>query len=105
MALGWNADGYWVVQKAATLDNANDTALAKCNDKFGNCELSSTAVDPAQFACMAIGRGNVDTKRLFAATGGSIDEARKNVNDQLSNADMTGDIEFTDCNGAVSAAN
>jgi hypothetical protein len=98
IALSWNANGQWVAQKSTTLDIAGATAMSQCNGQYGQCALSDAAVPQTQFACLAVARGNEDSTRLFAAIGASIDEGRAAVSDQLSQAGMTGRVEYTDCN-------
>jgi hypothetical protein len=99
IALGWNLDGAWVVRKNPNVDAATRDAVGQCNSQFGTCTLSDAIVTPASFGCLAVGRGNDNASRLFAAARGSMDDARSAVMDQMTSSGSAGDILYVDCNG------
>jgi hypothetical protein len=99
IALGWNLDGAWVVRKNPNVDAATRDAVSQCNTQFGTCTLSDAMVTPTSFGCLAVGRGNDNASRLFAAARGSMDDARSAVMDQMTTSGSAGDILYVDCNG------
>ena len=98
IALGWNNAGAWTARKNLSLGIAGDEAVKLCNSQYGDCALSDVAVSAAQFGCMVVSRSNEDATRLFAATGGSPERARAAMSEQLGNAGMTGQLQYSECN-------
>lgn len=97
IALAWNNDGSWVTRKAGSLENASEIALSTCNSQYGTCALSSIAVKPTSYACMALGRSETDQKNLVAVTRGTLDEARAAVLEALGAPGNAKLIVYSDC--------
>jgi hypothetical protein len=97
IALVWNSRGSWVVRTAPTFASASADAVQTCNNQFGGCTLSEVMVAPTNFGCLVVARG-VDTSRVFAAAGDSVDAARTAVDAQVVNAGLRGEIVYSACN-------
>jgi hypothetical protein len=98
IALGWNADGRWVVRTAAKLQDAANDAVQTCNAQYGGCMVSDAAVPEASYGCLVVASAADNASRLFAATGSTPDAARAIVVQQLGNAGLTGTLQYSGCN-------
>jgi len=98
MALAWNNEGSWVVRKSDTVLGAIGMAFDACKNQYGSCRAAPVTVQPTSFGCMAIGRSSQDPKALFAASRGSLEEARAAALESMGapgNADL---IVYAGCN-------
>jgi hypothetical protein len=98
IALGWNADGKWIVRTGLQLQDAGADAVQSCNSQYGGCALSDAAVAPTAFGCLVLAKAAENGSRLFAATGGTLDAARDAVVQQASTVGATGQIQYAGCN-------
>ena len=86
------------MRMSPTLDDAGLQAVAACNSQYGGCALSDAAVAATAFGCLVVAQSTDETKRLFAAAGGTMDEARESTNTQMVNAGLGGEIVYAGCN-------
>ena len=98
IALGWNTQGQWVVRTGAQLEDAANDAVQSCNEQYGRCALAKAAVLPNVYGCMVVASAAENPSRLFASTSGTLNAARDALIQQLSNAGVTGELQYSGCN-------
>jgi hypothetical protein len=99
MAFAWNDTGAWVVRLAPSRERAGAQALADCNEKYGNCHLSTAGIEPSAALCLALARNQRNRRELSWSTAGSLDDVRRNVLDYCAKAKGgVCEIEYSGCN-------